>query len=112
MSTTTATARTSTGTPTVLATTADAAAASQRTPRPRRGQPAPALPLGSLTQLGHAPSGACPSCGSASVTALSMTLTDGTPAMFSSCRTCGNRYWADSQGVLSITDVLARTAKA
>lgn len=85
--------------------------APSRSRRQRRGTTA-AAPLGSLTQRAHQPTEVCAGCGSASVTTLSMTLTDGTPARFTSCRTCGHRRWADEGGTLSISDVLVRTTKA
>lgn len=81
------------------------------TRRRRRGADVEVVPLGSLTQRGSAPVEACDSCGSPAVTTLSITLTDGTPARFASCRTCGHRRWADDEGALSISDVLVRTTK-
>lgn len=81
-------------------------------PRRRRGAAAPAVPLGSLTQREHQPADACAGCGSHSVTTLSITLTDGTPARFASCRRCGHRAWQGADGVLSISDVLVRSTKA
>lgn len=93
-------------------TTTGTSTSSSRAGRPRRGAAAPAVPLGSLTQRGATPVDSCAECGSASVTTLSLTLTDGTPARFTSCRTCGQRRWADDEGDLSISDVLVRTTKA
>ena len=80
--------------------------------RRRRGAEVRTVPLGSLTQRGSATAQACTSCGSPAVTTLSITLTDGTPARFASCRACGHRHWADDEGALSISDVLVRTTKA
>ncbi len=74
----------------------------------------PSVPLGSLTQGGVAGRGAgstCSVCDSTSVTHLTMTLTDGTPARFTSCRRCGERRWDGSGEPLSITEVLARASK-
>ncbi len=80
-------------------------------PRRRRGRgPAPS-PLGSLTQRRPTAVAPCPRCASASVTVLSMTLTDGSPAQLRSCRTCGHRTWSSRDDALSFTDVLARTAR-
>lgn len=79
--------------------------------RSRRGrQPAPVLPLGSLTQEGSAgPS--CGSCGSAQVTRLALTLTDGTPVTFVSCHRCEARRWEHAGAELSVDTVLDRTRK-
>lgn len=90
---------------------ASSAARPARTSRRRRGAEVEAVPLGSLTQRGSAPVEGCATCGSPAVTSLSITLTDGTPARFASCRRCGHRHWADDEGALSITDVLVRTTK-
>lgn len=79
----------------------------------RRGAPQ-STPLGSLTQGGASGLGAgsaCTVCDSTSVTHLSMTLTDGTPARFTSCRRCGERRWDGSGQPLSIAEVLARATK-
>ena len=65
----------------------------------------------SLTQRGAQPSRTCPSCGSNRFTALSMVLTDGTPADFLSCHTCEHKAWTAAGKALSFTDVLARTTK-
>jgi DNA-directed RNA polymerase subunit M/transcription elongation factor TFIIS len=86
-------------------------AAPAPTPRRRRAGAAPAAPLGSLTQRAHQPADACADCGSHSVTTLSITLTDGTPARFTSCRRCGHRAWEGAEGALSISDVLVRSTK-
>ena len=65
----------------------------------------------SLTQAGASPSGSCPSCGSSRVTALAMTLTDGTPVRFASCHECEHRTWTHDGGELQFADVLARATK-
>lgn len=65
----------------------------------------------SLTQPGARPSGTCPSCGSSRLTALAMTLTDGTPVIFSSCHECEHRTWSHDGGELQFADVLARATK-
>jgi transcription elongation factor Elf1 len=65
----------------------------------------------SLTQAGTAPSGNCPECGSDRVTALAMTLTDGTPVEFASCHNCEHRHWAHEGDVLGFADVITRTTK-
>lgn len=91
--------------------------AAPRSPRRRassRRSAPPSTPLGSLTQGGAGGLGAgstCSVCDSTSVTHLSMTLTDGTPARFTSCRRCGERRWDGSGQPLSIAEVLARATK-
>ena len=65
----------------------------------------------SLTQTGARPAATCPSCGSARVTSLAMTLTDGTPVRFSSCHECEHRTWTHEGDVLELSDVLARATK-
>jgi DNA-directed RNA polymerase subunit M/transcription elongation factor TFIIS len=65
----------------------------------------------SLTQAGASPSGQCPECGSDRVTALAMTLTDGTPVQFSSCHRCEHRHWSHEGRALSFSDVITRATK-
>lgn len=65
----------------------------------------------SLTQAGDRPSGSCPECGSARVTALTMTLTDGTPVDFASCHDCEHRQWTHQGEVLPFTAVIDRATK-
>jgi hypothetical protein len=65
----------------------------------------------SLTRRGARTGAECPSCGSQRLTALAMTLTDGTPVSFSSCHNCEHRVWADHLGRLDIADVLDRATK-
>jgi hypothetical protein len=65
----------------------------------------------SLTKAGAAPSGVCPDCGSARVTALAMTLTDGTPVEFASCHDCEHRHWAHEGEVFAFADVITRTTR-
>jgi DNA-directed RNA polymerase subunit M/transcription elongation factor TFIIS len=74
-------------------------------PVQRTGQPT------SLTQAGASPSGSCPSCGSNRLTALAMTLTDGTPVRFASCHECEHRTWTHDGGELQFADVLVRATK-
>lgn len=80
----------------------------------RRGRGRPAVvqpPLGSLTQRDHRPSAACRGCGSAHVTRLSMSLTDGTPVEFTSCHRCEHRTWEHAGGQLSVDGVIERSRK-
>ena len=71
---------------------------------------APVRPA-SLAHAGDAPSGHCPDCGSVRVTALAMTLTDGTPVEFASCHDCEHRHWQHEGQVLAFADVINRTTK-
>ena len=70
-------------------------------------------PLGSLTQPTSRTSRRCDACGSDRVTELAMTLTDGTPVQFVSCRACEHRTWSSARegAVLPIAQVLDRTRK-
>ena len=70
-----------------------------------------ALRPASLTQAGTRPSGSCPECGSDRVTALTMTLTDGTPVDFASCHECEHRHWTHEGEVLAFTDVINKATK-
>ena len=65
----------------------------------------------SLTQAGTLPSGACPDCGSNRMTALAMTLTDGTPVEFASCHECEHRHWSHDGAALEFADVITRARK-
>ncbi|GAA2029986.1 hypothetical protein WDZ16_03915 [Pseudokineococcus marinus] len=83
-------------------------AASSAPRQRRRAEPPP--PLGSLTQA-DAVTASCSSCGAGRVTRLAMTLTDGTPAVFTSCTRCEHRGWEADGAVLSIDDVVDRTRR-
>jgi DNA-directed RNA polymerase subunit M/transcription elongation factor TFIIS len=65
----------------------------------------------SLTQAGPTPNGTCPECGSGRMTALTMTLTDGTPVHFSSCHRCEHRHWSHEGQSLQFADVISRATK-
>jgi hypothetical protein len=81
-------------------------------PTGRRGRPAaPPVPLGSLTQRELVVAAECDACGSGRVTRLRMTLTDGTPVVFTSCHRCERRSWQHQDADLSVEDVLDRTRK-
>ncbi|HTY71994.1 MAG TPA: hypothetical protein VMI11_06160 [Actinomycetes bacterium] len=86
-------------------------------PRRRRSARAPRVPLepvplGSLTQSGAREGVRCRACGSERVTALAMTLTDGTPVQFQSCHRCEQRTWLGADGsVLPVDRVLDKTRK-
>ncbi|HEY5335421.1 MAG TPA: hypothetical protein VIJ71_05305 [Mycobacteriales bacterium] len=53
----------------------------------------------------------CPTCGSGRVICLDLTLTDGTPVVFLSCRGCERRAYFGPDGDLDVVDVLTRTVK-
>lgn len=53
----------------------------------------------------------CPACGSARVSRLDLSLTDGTPVVFTTCRGCESRSYAGPDGDLAVLDVLTRTVK-
>jgi hypothetical protein len=65
----------------------------------------------SLTKAGTRPSGSCPDCGSARMTSLVMTLTDGTPVEFASCHDCEHRHWEHDGSHLAFADVITRATK-
>jgi hypothetical protein len=67
--------------------------------------------LGSLTQPGARGDDRCAACGSARVTSLAMTLTDGTPVQFTSCHACEHRSWVAYGEALDRAGVLERTRK-
>jgi len=71
----------------------------------------PDLPLGSLTQRPVSEAATCTACGSARITQLSMSLTDGTPVDFTSCHVCAHRTWTHEGVQLGVDDVLNRTRK-
>ncbi|MGH3743945.1 MAG: hypothetical protein ACRDTP_03705 [Mycobacteriales bacterium] len=54
---------------------------------------------------------ACPTCGSGRVICLDLTLTDGTPVVFVSCRGCERRAYFGPDGGLDVVDVLSRSVK-
>jgi hypothetical protein len=77
-----------------------------------RRQARPAAPLGSLTQRDHRSGATCAVCGSAHVTRLRMSLTDGTPVDFTSCHHCEHRSWAHvGGGELAVAAVLEHARK-
>jgi hypothetical protein len=85
-------------------------------PRASRSAVLEPTPLGSLTQPASRSERRCDACGSDRVTELSMTLTDGTPVLFVSCRACEHRTWnaADGDSIVStlpIAQVLDRARK-
>ena len=53
----------------------------------------------------------CPQCGGQRVTAITMTLTDGSVVDFASCHTCEHRSWRQGGEDLDITAVLSKAQK-
>lgn len=98
---------------------------SRSVPRARSGpgpaRTAPGPQPSSLLQLPTTRRPQCPRCASLRVTRLAMTLTDGTPVAFTSCRDCEHRVWAaideiadgqDASGSpIPVTEVLQRASK-
>jgi hypothetical protein len=53
----------------------------------------------------------CIGCGNEHVTAIAMTLTDGSRVDFASCHRCENRWWLQDGQVLSFDVVIETTRK-
>jgi hypothetical protein len=53
----------------------------------------------------------CAHCGSVRTTTISMTLTDGSPVDFTSCRACEGKTWAGECGPIGLPGVLARATR-
>jgi len=53
----------------------------------------------------------CRICGSERVTAIAMTLTDGSQVHFASCHLCENRWWLQDEAPLTFDHVIAKTRK-
>jgi hypothetical protein len=88
------------------------AAPAPRRSRSRAARVAAPVALGSLTQPGsRGAADVCAQCGSARITSLSMTLTDGTAVRFTSCHSCEHRTWRSAGGELDRATVLERTRK-
>jgi hypothetical protein len=88
--------------------------ASARIPAQRRpGRPAaPATQTpSSLVKVPDTARGRCDACGSTRLTEISMTLTDGTPVRFASCRRCEHRSWSDGGETLPVESVLRKATK-
>jgi hypothetical protein len=94
-------------------TTAFAAAAhelSVRVPRQRTGTAVPTTPS-SLVKLIDSRREKCPKCESPRLTEIAMTLTDGSPVQFTSCRQCEYRGWTQSGQVLEVASVISKATK-
>ena len=53
----------------------------------------------------------CGSCGGSRVTAITMTLTDGSSVDFTSCHSCESKSWQQGGRELDITTVLGKAQK-
>jgi hypothetical protein len=53
----------------------------------------------------------CIGCGNEHVTAIAMTLTDGSRVDFASCHRCENRWWVQDGALLSFDVVIENTRK-
>ena len=53
----------------------------------------------------------CPSCSGQRVTAITMTLTDGSPVDFASCHNCESRSWTQAGRHLDFATVLGKAQK-
>jgi transcription elongation factor Elf1 len=53
----------------------------------------------------------CIGCGNEHVTAIAMTLTDGSRVDFASCHRCENRWWVQDGTLLSFDIVIEKTRK-
>ena len=54
----------------------------------------------------------CPRCGGTRVTAIDMTLTDGSAVAFISCHSCEHRSWTQAGAPLDVPTVLKKATKA
>ena len=54
----------------------------------------------------------CAACGRSQVTEIAMTLTDGSPVRFRSCRFCEHRTWEQAGRPLAVDVVLAKATKS
>jgi len=96
-----------------MARTAAFAVASElavRVPRPRTAPVVPSTPS-SLVKLTDAQRSKCPQCDSPRLTEIAMTLTDGSPVQFTSCRHCEYRAWTQAGEVLEVDSVITKATK-
>ncbi|MDX6205870.1 MAG: hypothetical protein QOF39_1927 [Frankiales bacterium] len=83
---------------------------SVRLPRQRTAPAAPTTPS-SLVKLSDARREKCPRCESPRLTEIAMTLTDGSPVQFTSCRHCEYRAWTQAGQVLQVDSVISKATK-
>lgn len=96
-----------------MARTATFAVAPQlavRVPRQRTAPVTPSTPS-SLVKLTDAQRSKCPQCDSSRLTEIAMTLTDGSPVQFTSCRHCEYRAWTQAGEVLEVDSVITKATK-
>jgi hypothetical protein len=55
--------------------------------------------------------GSCPACGGDRLTEIAMTLTDGSPVRFRSCRKCEAKSWDQGGDDLSLIAVMDKSRK-
>jgi hypothetical protein len=79
-------------------------------PAPRSAAAALSVPMPPVTVL-PVRRASCAHCGSVRTTTISMTLTDGTPVDFTSCRACEGKTWAGECGPIGLPGVLARATR-
>lgn len=65
----------------------------------------------SLVKIAENARNRCVACGSTRLTEIAMTLTDGTPVQFTSCRQCEHRAWIGAGEVLPVDAVLSKATK-
>jgi hypothetical protein len=83
---------------------------SVRVPRKRTQPTLPTTPS-SLVKLTDSQRQKCPVCESPRLTEISMTLTDGSPVQFTSCRHCEYRAWTEAGQVLEVDSVISKATK-
>ena len=83
---------------------------SVRVPRQRAQPTLPTTPS-SLVKLSDKLREKCPVCASPRLTEIAMTLTDGSPVQFTSCRHCEYRAWTQAGEVLEVDSVISKATK-
>jgi DNA-directed RNA polymerase subunit M/transcription elongation factor TFIIS len=96
-----------------MARTAAFSAPSQLAGRVPRQRTAPVVPTtpSSLVKLADSQRVKCPQCSSPRLTEIAMTLTDGSPVQFTSCRHCEYRAWTQFGEVLEVDSVITKATK-
>lgn len=79
-------------------------------PAPRLPHP-PALTGSDPTISQMADDSRCPACGGGRVTEIGMTLTDGSPVRFWSCRGCEAKSWEQGGDSLPLAEVMDKARK-
>jgi DNA-directed RNA polymerase subunit M/transcription elongation factor TFIIS len=89
---------------------AAASSLSVRMPR-QRTVPTVSTTPSSLVKLADSQRVKCPVCESPRLTEIAMTLTDGSPVQFTSCRHCEYRAWTQAGQVLEVDSVITKATK-